>query len=61
MNLMQYFREAREELSRVTWPSRQDVLEGTQAVLIFVTALTLIVCMLDSLFGTAIRAALAWG
>ncbi|SEI76961.1 protein translocase subunit secE/sec61 gamma [Deinococcus reticulitermitis] len=61
MNLMQYFREAREELSRVTWPSRQDVLEGTQAVLIFVTALTLIVWMLDSLFGTAIRAALAWG
>lgn len=60
MNLIQYFREAREELSRVTWPSRQDVLEGTQAVLIFVVALTLIVWVLDLLFGNGIRAALAW-
>lgn len=60
MNLIQYFRDAREELARVTWPSRQDVLEGTQAVLIFVVALTLIVWVLDLLFGTAIRAALEW-
>ena len=60
MNLIQYFRDAREELARVTWPSRQDVLEGTQAVLIFVVALTLIVWALDLLFGTAIKAALAW-
>ena len=44
----------------MTWPSRQDVLEGTQAVLIFVVALTLIVWALDLLFGTAIKAALAW-
>ena len=60
MNLIQYFRDAREELSRVTWPSRQDVLEGTQAGLIFVVALTLIVWALDLLFGTAIKASLAW-
>ncbi|AXG97997.1 preprotein translocase subunit SecE [Deinococcus wulumuqiensis] len=60
MNLIQYFRDAREELARVTWPSRQDVLEGTQAVLIFVVALTLIVWVLDLLFGTGIRAALEW-
>ena len=60
MNLIQYFREAREELARVTWPSRQDVLEGTQAVLIFVVALTLIVWVLDLLFGAGIGAALKW-
>ena len=60
MNLIQYFREAREELSRVTWPSRTDVIEGTQAVLIFVVALTVVVWLLDLAFGTGIRAALDW-
>ena len=58
MNLMQYLRDSRAELARVTWPSRQAVIEGTQAVLIFVVALTLIVFGMDSLFGTLVRAAL---
>jgi preprotein translocase subunit SecE len=58
MNLIQYFRDARAELSRVTWPTRQQVLEGTQAVLIFVVALTLIVFVMDRVFGTAVRALL---
>lgn len=60
MSLGQYLRESREELSRVSWPSREQVIEGTQAVLLFVVALTLIVWVLDLLFGTAIRAALEW-
>ncbi|GGS08259.1 preprotein translocase subunit SecE [Deinococcus sedimenti] len=55
MNLIQYFRDSRAELSRVSWPTRQQVLEGTQAVLIFVVALTLIVYALDLLFGNLIR------
>ncbi len=55
MNLIQYFRDSRGELSRVSWPTRQQVFEGTQAVLIFVVALTLIVWMLDVLFSTVIR------
>ncbi|MFB9993089.1 preprotein translocase subunit SecE [Deinococcus oregonensis] len=58
MNLIQYFRDARAELSRVTWPTRQQVLEGTQAVLIFVVALTLIVFVMDRVFGLAVRALL---
>lgn len=58
MNIVQYFRDARAELSRVSWPSRSEVLEGTQAVLIFVISLTLIVWVLDLLFGTLIQTAL---
>lgn len=58
MNLIQYLRDSRAELARVTWPTRQGVIEGTQAVLIFVIALTLIVFALDSLFGAAVRAVL---
>ncbi|GAA5436537.1 protein translocase subunit SecE [Deinococcus seoulensis] len=58
MNLIQYFRDSRAELSRVSWPTRQQVLEGTQAVVIFVIALTLIVYALDLLFSNLIRAVL---
>ncbi|MBX8463700.1 preprotein translocase subunit SecE [Deinococcus sp. RIT780] len=58
MNLIQYFRDSRAELSRVSWPIRQQVLEGTQAVLIFVIALTIIVYALDLLFSSLIRAVL---
>lgn len=55
MNLFKYFSDAREELSRVTWPTRTEVLEGTQATLIFLVALTLIIWLMDTLFGTAIH------
>ncbi|GGK25583.1 protein translocase subunit SecE [Deinococcus malanensis] len=59
MNLIQYFRDSRAELSRVSWPSRQQVLDGTQAVLIFVVALTLIVFALDLIFSNLIKVVLA--
>ena len=58
MSLIQYFRDSREEFARVSWPTRQQVLEGTQAVLIFVVALTLIIFALDFVFGALIRAVL---
>lgn len=51
MNLLQYIKDSREELTRVTWPTRPQVIEGTQAVLVFVVALTLIVWLMDLLFG----------
>lgn len=59
MNLIQYFRDSRAELSRVSWPNRQQVLDGTQAVLIFVVALTLIVFALDLIFSNLIKVVLA--
>ncbi|GBF07808.1 preprotein translocase subunit SecE [Deinococcus aerius] len=58
MNLIQYLRDSRAELARVTWPTRQGVIEGTQAVLIFVIALTLIVFLMDTVFSALIRAVL---
>lgn len=58
MNIAQYFKDARAELGKVSWPSRQQVLEGTQAVLIFVVALTVIVWVMDLLFTNGINAAL---
>lgn len=47
---MDYFREAWEELKRVSWPSREEVLQGTQTVLLFLTILTLILWAMDTVF-----------
>ncbi len=58
MNIVQYFKDAQGELSRVSWPTREQVFEGTQAVLIFVISLTLIVFALDSLFGYLVKVVL---
>ena len=53
--LVQYFKDARAELGRVTWPSREQVIEGTQAVLVFVVALTVVIYLYDLLFGNLIK------
>lgn len=53
--VIQYFKEARDELGRVTWPTREQVIEGTQAVLIFVVALTVVVWLLDLAFHSGVR------
>ncbi|MFC6617370.1 preprotein translocase subunit SecE [Deinococcus radiophilus] len=58
MNLSQYLQESREELSRVSWPTRPQVWEGTQAVLLFLVALTLIVYLMDLVFTTLIKGVL---
>lgn len=50
MNLAEYLRDSRAELARVTWPTREQVIEGTQAVFIFVIALTLAIYVMDVLF-----------
>ena len=56
--LVQYFKDARAELGRVTWPSREQVIEGTQAVLVFVIALSIVVYLYDLIFGQLVKLAL---
>lgn len=57
--LLRYFQEARAELVRVTWPTRAQVLEGTQVVLAFIVVMTLVLFALDHLLGTLLRAVIA--
>jgi preprotein translocase subunit SecE len=53
--LVQYFKDSRAELGRVTWPSREQVIEGTQAVLVFVIALSVVVYLYDLIFGQLVK------
>lgn len=46
--LIRYFQEARAELARVTWPTREQVVEGTQAILLFTLAFMVILGLYDT-------------
>lgn len=48
--IVTYFRESLEELRRVNWPSRDEVIQGTQTVLVFVVLFTLLLWAADLLF-----------
>ncbi|GGJ73766.1 preprotein translocase subunit SecE [Deinococcus aquiradiocola] len=56
--LVQYFKDARAELGRVTWPTREQILEGTQAVLVFVIALSVVVYLYDLIFDQFVKVVL---
>jgi preprotein translocase subunit SecE len=48
--LSNYFREARAELSRVTWSTRQEVIESTQVILVFAFVSMLALGTIDLVF-----------
>lgn len=48
--IINYFREARAELSRVTWPSRQEVIESTQVILVFAAVAMVVLGLIDTIF-----------
>lgn len=48
--IINYFREARGELSRVTWPTREEIIQSTQVILLFAVAFMVILGGYDALF-----------
>jgi preprotein translocase subunit SecE len=43
----QYFLDVRRELSKVTWPQRQEAIGGTIGVLVVVGVITLVLSLVD--------------
>jgi preprotein translocase subunit SecE len=50
-----YFRESYEELRRVNWPTRDEIIQGTQTVLVFVIGFTLLLWVCDLAFRALSR------
>ncbi|WP_243029178.1 MULTISPECIES: preprotein translocase subunit SecE [Thermus] len=48
--IVRYFQEARAELARVTWPTREQIVEGTQAILIFTLVAMVVLGLYDLVF-----------
>ena len=51
MRMRRFLREVRQELKKVAWPTRSEVVTYTVVVLVSVTFVTLLVFGLDTGFG----------
>jgi len=52
--ILQYLRNSRAELGRVTWPTRSEVVQATQATLIFVLITVAFLLIADTTLGNLI-------
>ena len=52
--LVLYLRNSRAELARVTWPTRDEVVQATQATLVFVLITALFLLFADTTLGNLI-------
>ncbi|MEZ4606212.1 MAG: preprotein translocase subunit SecE [Deinococcales bacterium] len=48
-------RNSRAELSRVTWPTRTEVIQATQATLLFVLLTSIFLLLTDTIIGQLLR------
>lgn len=47
--LLEYLKNSRAELRRVTWPTRDEVIQATQATLIFVILTVIFLLVTDAI------------
>jgi preprotein translocase subunit SecE len=59
--LLEYLRNSRAELGRVTWPTRDEVIQATQATLFFVLLTIIFLLIADFVLGNLIRFVLGLG
>lgn len=53
-SLVTYIKETKQELKRVSWPTRQELLKNTGVVLTVVISSTILVWVLDSVLSGAL-------
>ena len=46
-----FFQETKQELSKVVWPSRQQLLSESAAVILMVTLVATVIYLVDNLFS----------
>jgi len=55
MSPITFLKEVREELNRVTWPSKEEVIEATFGVVIFCAFIAIYFWALDFVFSEALK------
>jgi preprotein translocase subunit SecE len=53
--LLEYLRNSRAELGRVTWPTRNEVIQATQATILFVLITALFLFVTDLIARNGIQ------
>lgn len=52
---IRFFKEVRSEMKSVTWPTKDDLKEGTVVVIVMSAIVALFLSAVDFLFGLAVR------
>jgi preprotein translocase subunit SecE len=60
-NPLQFIQEVRQEVSKVTWPSRKETIITTMAVLVMVVISALFFMIADQVLGWAVSLVLGLG
>jgi preprotein translocase subunit SecE len=55
MNPITFFRQVRQEVTKVTWPSRKETTISTLMVLVMVVLASIFFLLVDQFFGWAVR------
>ena len=58
---IEFLRQVRQEVSKVTWPSRKETITSTIMVIIMVVLMALFFLMVDQVLSIGIRALLGLG
>jgi len=53
--IIQFFKEVRQELRHVAWPSIEDLKEGTSVVITFSVMLGIFIWIIDNIFTQIVR------
>ncbi|MCY3831288.1 MAG: preprotein translocase subunit SecE [Rhodospirillaceae bacterium] len=61
MNPAKFFREVRQETSKVTWPSRRETMQTTVMVFVMVALVAVFFMIVDWLLGSVVQAILGLG
>ncbi|MEZ5692064.1 MAG: preprotein translocase subunit SecE [Rickettsiales bacterium] len=56
VNPAKFVRETRQEMRRVTWPTRKQTMLSTVTVLIFVLIASMIFLLVDTVAASAVKA-----
>ncbi len=54
-SLAQYVRQFKQEVSKITWPTRSDAMRGTITVIVMSVILALFLFAVNSFFAAAIE------
>tara|TARA_Y100000994_G_C15521321_1_gene371730 strand:+ start:23 stop:223 length:201 start_codon:yes stop_codon:yes gene_type:complete len=58
---IEFLRQVRQEVSKVTWPSRRETITSTIMVLLMVVFMAVFFFLIDQVLSVGIRAALGLG
>jgi preprotein translocase subunit SecE len=54
-NPIQFFRQVRQEVNKVTWPTRRETMVSTGMVLLMVVLASVFFLLVDQFFAWAVR------